>query len=363
MKTDFSEFVGRTQAVEHRTIAKTAVQGRRVLVTGAGGSIGSDFVCASIDAKPRTLILLESSEHVLYEVHRLVSGKTPTVTKVVPIVGSFSDESLLDSLLRLYEPDLILHAGAYKHVPLMEGNPLAAIANNAVGTQKLVMAVLQRGVGQIVMVSTDKAVNPRSVMGASKRIAELVLLSHATAKVCMNSVRLGNVLGSSGSVVPLFEEQLAKGLPITVTHADARRFFMTASEALTTLLTAVACRLSGKVLLPDCSSALRVLDLALFLAEKSGLKKDHPIEFTGLRSGEKLEEELLMRDETVEATGPDGLSVVSSPCPSASNVSFALEKMDAAIRRGDVHDVMECVAELVPEYQPSSTLQSTAEVE
>jgi FlaA1/EpsC-like NDP-sugar epimerase len=345
-------------------MAVAAVQGRRVLVTGAGGSIGSYFVCGSVAAKPESLILLDSSEHALYEIQLQVSRKRPeAATRIVPIVGSFFDESLLESLLRQHQPDLILHAGAYKHVPLMEQNPLAAMANNAVGTYKLVLAALQNDVSQIVMVSTDKAVNPRSVMGASKRIAELVLLSHATAEVRMNSVRLGNVLGSSGSVVPLFEEQLANGSPITVTQAEARRFFMTASEALATLLTAATCRLSGKILLAGCSSALRVLDLAFFLAEKAGLKEDPLIEFTGLRFGEKLEEELLMSEETVEATWSNGMRIVSSPCPSASELAFALEKMDAAIRRGNIRDVMACVAELVPEYQPATSSRLTAEVE
>jgi len=364
MRIDFSEFVGRPQAAEDYTLEAMVVQGKRVLITGGGGSIGSDFACATVAAGAEAFILLDSSEHALYESHRRVAQRAGAAMRVMPIVGNLSDRSLMDSLLRQYRPDLILHAGAYKHVPLMEQNPLAAMANNAIGTYKLAVAALQCGVSQIVMVSTDKAVNPQSIMGASKRIAELVLLSHATSDVRMNSVRLGNVLGSSGSVVPLFLEQLAKGLPMTVTHADARRYFMTASEALMALLAAASYSLSGKILLAECGQALRVLDLAFFLARKYGVeaKADSLVEFTGLRPGDKLEEELLLEREVVEARLAAGLRVVSSPSPSASDVALAMERMDVAIRRGDIREVMEWVAELVPGYR-AAELQLAAEVE
>jgi FlaA1/EpsC-like NDP-sugar epimerase len=354
MQLDLSGFVGRHRVAVDHSLADAAIREKRVLITGGGGSIGSDFAFAALAARPQSLILLDSSEHALYESHRRMAPlANDTATKVVPIVGSILDKDLLNHLLRQHRPDLILHTAAYKHVPLMEQNPFSAMANNAVATYTLIASALQHNVDQIVMVSTDKAVNPRSIMGASKRIAELIMLSHTIPQVRMNSVRLGNVLGSSGSVVPLFQEQLEKGLPLTVTHADARRYFMTSSEAVISLLRATTCTMSGKILLADCAPALRVLDLAHYVAMRYRPETTRVplIEFTGLRPGDKLEEELVSNDETIEPQRAAGLRVVTSPCPSAVDVAAGIERMEAAIRCFDKEELMSTVADLVPGYR------------
>jgi len=278
-------------------------------------------------------------------------------TNVVPIVGSILDKHLLDRLFREHCPELVMHTAAYKHVPLMEQNPFSAMANNAIGTYTLVTAALQSRVEQIVMVSTDKAVNPQGIMGASKRIAEIVLLSDASPHVRMNSVRLGNVLGSSGSVVPLFREQMENGLLLTVTHPDARRYFMTASEAVVSLMLATSCTLSGRILLADCAPALRVVDLAHYIARQYGAQpaRNTPVEFTGLRPGDKLEEELVSSDEIIEPQPAAGLRVVASPCPSADDVADGIESLEAAVRNGDREALMSVVTHLVPGYRASET--------
>jgi FlaA1/EpsC-like NDP-sugar epimerase len=360
MELDLSDFVGRPRITVDHSLAEAAVYGKRVLITGGGGSIGSDFAFAALAARPQSLVLLDSSEHALYESHRRMACLARnTATKVVPIVGSILDKNLLDHLLRQHCPELILHTAAYKHVPLMEQNPFSAMANNAIGTHTLIASALQNNVNQIVMVSTDKAVNPRSIMGASKRIAELVMLSHTIPQVRMNSIRLGNVLGSSGSVALLFQEQLEKGLPLTVTHADARRYFMTSSEAVISLLRATTCTTSGKILLADCAPALRVLDLAHYVARRYGTQTTRVplIEFTGLRPGDKLEEELVSNDETIEPQRAAGLHVISSPYPSVVDVAAGIERMEAAIRCFDKEELMSTVADLVPEYRADGAIE------
>jgi FlaA1/EpsC-like NDP-sugar epimerase len=353
MELDLSGFVGRPRIPIDHSLAETAVHGKRVLITGGGGSIGSDFAFAALAARAQSLFLLDSSEHALYESHRRMALLAKdSATKVMPIVGSILDKNLLGHLFRQHRPELILHTAAYKHVPLMEQNPFSAMANNVVGTYTLITSALQNSVNQIIMVSTDKAVNPQSIMGASKRIAELVMLSHATPQVRMNSVRLGNVLGSSGSVVLLFQEQLEKGLPLTVTHADARRYFMTSSEALISLLRATTCTMSGRILLANCAPALRVLDLAHYIAQRYGTQTaQRPlIEFTGLRPGDKLEEELISSDETIEPQRAAGLRVIASPCPSAADVAASIERIEAAIRCVDKEELMSAVGDLIPGY-------------
>ena len=363
MEIDLSGFVGRPRIPIDQSILETAVQGKRVLITGGGGSIGSDFAFAALTGRPQALLLLDSSEHALYESHRRMAILAKdTATKVIPIVGSISDKNL-EHLLRQHRPELILHAAAYKHVPLMEQNPFSAMANNAVGTYRLIISALQSSVSQIVTVSTDKAVNPKNIMGASKRIAELVLLSHATPQVRMNSVRLGNVLGSSGSVVPLFQEQLEKELPLTVTHADARRYFMTSSEAVISLMRATMCALSGKILLADCETPLRVLDLAHYVAERYGMQAGQGplIEFTGLRPGDKLEEELVSDDETIEPQRSAGLRVIASSCPSAVEVAASIERIEAAIQCVDQDELMLAVADLIPGYGANTAAERAAQ--
>ena len=239
---------------------------------------------------------MDLSESALYESCRRLSAMAgASEIEIVPITGSVGDARFLDHLLRQHRPEVIFHTAAYKHVPLMERNPFSAIANNSIGTYRLVVATLEAGVSRLIAVSTDKAVNPSGVMGVSKRIAELAVLSHSTSGSRMNVVRLCNVLGSSGSVAAIFQEQVEQGLPLTVTHADAKRYFVVPAEAEQAILGAAVSPVWGRVLVPDCGGEFRILDLAQYIAGRYGSGRDAAVEFTGLRPGDKLREELWSR--------------------------------------------------------------------
>jgi FlaA1/EpsC-like NDP-sugar epimerase len=349
--SDWAEFLGRPHAMVDPALAESAVAGKRVLMTGAGGSIGAGLTRAVLSGRPSSIVLLDSSEHALYEsLRRLESSRDYGIT---PAVGSCGDSRLLGWLLERHRPEIVFHAAAYKHVPLMEQNPFAAVANNALATYRLIVATREAGVSCLVMVSTDKAVNPRSIMGASKRIAELIVLSHATAQARMSAVRLGNVLGSSGSVAPVFQEQARQALPLTVTHPDATRFFMTPAEVEAALLQAAASGLSGRILVPDCGQAFRIIELARFIAGN-----DARIEFVGLRAGDKLHEELFGEDEQVAGEQAPGMRVVASPAPTAHVVASAITRLEEAIAEFDQAAMLRVVTDLLPSYQPTGELLS-----
>src|SRR5271163_2014265 len=331
-RMDWTDFLGRPPVAVDAALADSAVHGKSVLVTGAGGSIGFGVARAILTGRPRSLVLLDLSEGALYESYRQLSAlSNRSECEIIPVTGNIVDPRLLDYLLHQHRPDLIFHAAAYKHVPLMERNPFSAIANNAIGTHRLVAAALRADVGRFIAISTDKAVNPRSIMGASKRIAELVVLSHAANDVLMNVVRLCNVLGSSGSVAPIFGEQARNGLPLTVTHANAQRYFLSPAEAEIAILQTSACPVWGRVLIPDCGAAFQVVDLARHIAAAYGIGKgqDARIEFIGLRPGDKLREDLLSENEIVESELWRGMRVVLSPCPTAAAVAAEIQRLEA----------------------------------
>jgi FlaA1/EpsC-like NDP-sugar epimerase len=355
---DWTEFLGRPHVAVDPELAKSAFAGKSVMITGAGGSIGSGLTRAVAAAQPRTLVLLDLSEGGLYECHRHVIGD-PRAEKefVVPVVGSIVDRQLVRSLLREYKVEAILHAAAYKHVPLMERNPLSAILNNSIGTYRLVTAACETGVRRFTMVSTDKAVNPSSIMGASKRIAELAVLSHSTSEWAMNVVRLGNVLGSSGSVVPVFQEQLERGVPLTVTHPEATRYFLTAAEAEAVILRVAGSSSQGKIFIADCGEACRVVDLGRYVARKSDRGLEPRIVHIGLRPGDKLHEELLSDSEEAVVERIDGMRVVDGPRLSKSEVVAAIKKLEEVVDRRDLHEVLAAVVELVPNHGPSEILK------
>ena len=263
---NWAEFLNRPAIAGDPELAASAVGDRSVLITGAGGSIGSGLAEVVLSGHPRSLVLLDVSESALYESFRRLLAMDSS-SEVVPVIGSVGDARFLSHTLRQHRPELIFHAAAYKHVPLMERNPFSAIGNNSIGTYRLVTAALEAGVSRLVSVSTDKAVNPLSVMGVSKRIAELAILSHSTNDTQMNVVRLCNVLGSSGSVVEIFQEQAGRGLPLTVTHADAQRYFLTPAEAERAILIAAVSSSWGRVLMPDCGDEFRIVDLAKYVAK------------------------------------------------------------------------------------------------
>ncbi len=309
---DIEDLLGRDPVPPNTDLLARNLTDKVVLVTGAGGSIGSELCRQILAQSPRQLLLLDHSEINLYSIHQELHGLCSTdgrSVELVPLLGSVSNLGRLQDLCRLYRPYTVYHAAAYKHVPIVESNAAVGVDNNVFGTLNMAQAARDSGVASFVLVSTDKAVRPTNVMGASKRMAELVLQALAAEKpeggTCFSMVRFGNVLGSSGSVVPLFRRQLAAGGPLTVTHVDVTRYFMTIPEAAQLVLQAGAMANGGEVFVLDMGEPVKILDLAHRMVELSGLTvrdQAHPdgdiaITFTGLRPGEKLYEELLIGDD------------------------------------------------------------------
>ncbi len=335
-------------------LSSKELAGRRVLITGAGGSIGSALAQAAAASMPASLVLLESSENGLYEVDRaLRQGGWRDHT---PLLGNVCHADTVEHALRQYRPEIILHAAALKHVPLMEENPFAAIETNVFGTKTLMDAAVIHTVGQLVLVSTDKAVEPRSIMGASKRIAELMLLG-GSALMRRTVVRLCNVIGSQGSVLPLFVEQIERGGPLTVTHPEAQRYFITVEQAVQALFDALEVRATPILLTPDVGPAVRIVELAGHLLEAHGSQAT--VEFTGLRPGDKVSEQLVSGREFLSKNvlgDPSRLRAIETPTAGLAECNAALETLREAVHRRDLQQLLRGVWALVPEYQPSTTL-------
>ena len=280
------------------------VQGKKVLVTGGGGSIGSELCRQIADHKPKQLIIIDIYENSAYDVQQELKVKHPELDLVV-LIASVRNTNRMNWIFSQYRPDIVYHAAAHKHVPLMEDSPTEAVKNNVLGTFKTAQAAAMSGVKRFVMISTDKAVNPTNIMGASKRICEMIIQTfnkHYNTEFV--AVRFGNVLGSNGSVIPLFKKQIMEGGPVTVTHPDIIRYFMTIPEAVSLVLQAGAYAKGGEIFVLDMGEPVRILDLAENLIRLSGYRvgEDIKIEFTGLRPGEKLYEELLMDEEGMQDT-------------------------------------------------------------
>ena len=280
------------------------VQGKVVLVTGGGGSIGSELCRQIATHKPKQLVIVDIYENSVYDIQQELKGKYPELDLVV-LIASVRNTNRMNYIFSTYHPDIVYHAAAHKHVPLMEDSPTEAIKNNVFGTFKTAQAAAMSGVRRFVMISTDKAVNPTNIMGASKRICEMIIQTfdkHYETEFV--AVRFGNVLGSNGSVIPLFRKQIAAGGPVTVTHPDIIRYFMTIPEAVSLVLQAGAYARGGEIFVLDMGEPVKILDLAQNLIKLSGYRvgEDIKIEFTGLRPGEKLYEELLMDEEGMKDT-------------------------------------------------------------
>ena len=340
-----------------------------VCVTGAGGSIGSELCRQILMLNPRTLILLEISEPSLYAVEQELRKLMPSAVAIKPVLGSASDTALLERLFIEQSVQTVFHAAAYKHVPLVEANPLAGLANNMGSTRAVCRAASSSAVSEVILVSTDKAVRPTNVMGASKRLAELVVQASALRELQMAKgsthsrtrfamVRFGNVLGSSGSVVPLFRRQIAAGGPITLTHPDIIRYFMTIPEAAQLVLQAATLAKGGDLFLLDMGEPVRIKDLAEQMIRLSGLtlrdarnpSGEIEIICTGLRPGEKLYEELLI-DADTEATKHPLIFRAKERALAPEMLWPRLDALDAAIAAQDVEDALILLAELVPEWQ------------
>jgi FlaA1/EpsC-like NDP-sugar epimerase len=329
-------------------------EGRTVLVTGAGGSIGSELCRQIADLKPALLIVLDHSENQVFEIERELRRRHPSL-KVAPVIGDVRDDSRVRRTWDRFRPYAVFHAAAHKHVPLMEENVIEAVTNNVLGTRNVVDASLESGVTHFVLVSTDKAVRPTSVMGATKRLAEL-LVRAAAAREARHfvAVRFGNVLGSRGSVVPTFMEQIERGGPVTVTHPDMRRFFMTIPEAVQLVLQAGALGNGGELFVLDMGDPVKIVDLARDLIRLSGLEEgvDIEIRYTGIRPGEKLYEEVLFGDEDVRETEHAKVIRVLAEDPAADTEARIDELLRIAkLFPQDEPQLRDLLVRLVPDFQ------------
>ena len=354
------ELLGRDAVPPDPQLLGPGIAGQVVLVSGAGGSIGAELCRQILALRPRRLVLLERSEPSLYAIDQELRRSLPTDVELVAVLGSAADSKLASRVLQEQAVQVVFHAAAYKHVPLVQANPLAGLANNVLGTLVLARAAARSGVASFTLISTDKAVRPTNVMGASKRAAELVIqaLAQELPATRLAMVRFGNVLGSSGSVVPLFREQIAKGGPITLTHPEIIRFFMTIPEAAQLVLQAAVLARGGDLFLLDMGEPVRILDLAKQMVRLSGLSLrdgQHPqgdieIICTGLRPGEKLYEELLIDAESEPTSHPLIYRATEGAIP-PEQLWPQIEAMEAAIQRQDADAALDVLAQLVPEWQ------------
>lgn len=328
------------------------VHGRVVLVTGAGGSIGSELCRQVRRFGPARLLLVEQAENNLFEIERSLRAEGLDVP-IVPYIGDICDTKRMEGIFASEKPNVVFHAAAHKHVPMMENNPGEAIKNNVFGTRKLADISVQHGVEKFVMVSTDKAVNPTSVMGVSKRVAEIYVQSLSQrSSTQFVTVRFGNVLGSTGSVVPIFKEQIAKGGPISVTHPEMTRYFMTIPEACQLIMQAGAMGKGGEIFVLDMGEPVKIVDLARDLIRLSGLdpERDIEIKFTGIRPGEKLFEELAVDSEAVDKTKHPKIFVGKFRPYELERVEAGLEKLSALSNGNDKVAIKTAFKDLVPEY-------------
>jgi FlaA1/EpsC-like NDP-sugar epimerase len=328
------------------------VRERAVLVTGAGGSIGSELCRQICGYSPRELVLVEHSENNLFHIERELRDRFPDVP-LRAYVGDVRDATRMAGIFAERRPHVVFHAAAHKHVPMMEANPGEAIKNNVLGTKLLAEISDEYGVSEFVMISTDKAVNPSSVMGASKRAAEIVVQALSQrSKTCFVAVRFGNVLGSTGSVVPIFQDQIARGGPVTVTHPEMTRYFMTIPEACQLVLEAAAMGKGGEIFVLDMGKPVKVLDLARDVIALSGLREGEDIEirFTGIRPGEKLSEELSLEEEGVEQTRHPKVFIGRIKPHPWTHVEQRVSALADVAEQGDGGRVREALRRLVPEY-------------
>lgn len=358
------DLLGRIPVRINTDAIRDLLNGRPVMVTGAGGSIGSELCRQILSFNPGTLILVERSEpHVFAIEQELLTSRSSTL--VVPLLGDVTNSGRMRYIFDRFRPQVVFHAAAHKHVPMMEHQPAEAIRNNVLGTALLADLAIEYGIDRFVFISTDKAVNPSSVMGATKRCAEIYLqsLMARSQQTKFTAVRFGNVLGSSGSVVPTFAKQIAAGGPVTVTHPNVSRFFMTIPEAVTLVLEAFALGQGGDVFMLDMGEPIKILDLALQMIRLSGLKpyEDIEIVFTGLRPGEKLEEVLSYGLENVTQTEHPQISRLVSPVQEDNHVRPLIDELALAAEdlRLSAKELKELLVKAAPEYTPSivSTLE------
>ena len=350
---EITDLLGREQVNVNNDEILQDIHGKVVLVTGGGGSIGSELCRQIAKAKPKQLVIFDIYENNAYAIQQELLRSYPELNMIV-LIGSVRNTNRINYVMRTYRPDIVFHAAAHKHVPLMEDSPNEAIKNNVIGTYKTAQAAVACGVRKFVLISTDKAVNPTNIMGASKRLCEMVvqMMDRQSENTSFVAVRFGNVLGSNGSVIPLFKKQIAEGGPVTVTDKRIIRYFMTIPEAVSLVLQASFYARGGEIFVLDMGEPVKIDDMARNLIRLSGLKPDVDIkiEYTGLRPGEKLFEELLMDEEGMKETD-NKLIHIGKPIEMDDDwFREKLNELDAA-SRSESSDIQRLVSEIVPTYQ------------
>lgn len=376
---EINDLLGRDVVAPRTAVMDAHLAGCTVLVTGAGGSIGSELCRQIVASRPAKLLLLDNSEYSLYAIHRELelalaarTGADGAVTKLVPLLGSVQNEQRMDEIIGCWCPSHVYHAAAYKHVPLVEQNPIQGVVNNVFGTLNVAQRCMKYKVRHFVLVSTDKAVRPTNVMGATKRLAEMVLqaLAEEKSETCLSMVRFGNVLGSSGSVVPVFRQQIMSGGPVTITDERITRFFMTIPEAAQLVIQAGAMASGGEVFVLDMGEPVRIIDLARNMIELSGLSirdtenpfGDIELKFVGLRPGEKLYEELLIEDAPLGTAHPRIRKAMEGFLP-ADRLNVKLDELRQAIASREPAALRRILQETVREYAPNSDVIDNVYIE
>ena len=350
------DLLGREQVQLDEESMRNFLTGKTVMVTGAGGSIGSELVKQVARFKPACLLLVERAEFALFSIEHEMRSDDESQVPVIPLVADIGDKTRMHTIFQTYSPQVILHAAAHKHVPMMESNPCEAVKNNVIGTRMLGEMASDFGVEAFVLISTDKAVRPSSVMGASKRVAELVIQDlNQRSDTRFLAVRFGNVIGSAGSVIPIFRDQIRSGGPVTVTHPEMVRYFMTIPEAAQLVLQAGALGSGGEIFVLDMGDPVRILDLAKETITLSGLRpfEDINIVFTGVRPGEKLYEELQTSDERVEKTRHPKIFIGRIAAYPEEKVRHALERLSLLAENGWDRELRRAINDLLPEAQLS----------
>jgi FlaA1/EpsC-like NDP-sugar epimerase len=357
------DLLGRKPVRLDQQVLRERIQGKVVMVTGAAGSIGSEICRQVAQFHPLALIGFDEAETPLFQIDRELRRSFPQMT-FHPEIGNITRADNLQRVMKKFQPSILYHAAAYKHVPMMEQHVFAAVENNIFGTWQVALAAVKHGVEDFVMISTDKAVHPTSIMGATKRVAELVIRAlQREAGTRFVAVRFGNVLGSNGSVVPIFKEQIAAGGPVTVTHPEMTRYFMTIPEASQLVLQAFSMGKGGEVFVLDMGEPVKIVDLARNLILLSGLQPDRDIkiQFSGVRPGEKLFEELNLADECLIPTSHAKIKSFVSPFDvDARQIGTRLQDLRRIVEAQDVSSLAQLLKEMIPDYNPTSRLLSEA---
>ncbi|MDR1421484.1 MAG: polysaccharide biosynthesis protein [Coriobacteriales bacterium] len=352
-EVDLTDLLSREEIVLNTRLVSGYLAGKTVLITGGGGSIGSELARQVATVAPARIVIFDSYENTAYELELEMRDRYEDIEFVIEI-GSVRDFERLEAVFAKYRPDVVFHAAAHKHVPLMEANPREAVLNNIFGTFNTACLADRFGVASFIFISTDKAVNPSSVMGATKRMGEMIVQDFAqSSKTCFSAVRFGNVLGSHGSVIPMFRRQIAEGGPVTVTHPDITRYFMTIPEASRLVVQAGGMAEGGEIFILDMGEQVRIMDLARNMIRLSGLVPDVDIKIktVGLRPGEKLYEELLMDCEKTQQTPVKSILVSTGETVSHSEVANKLRELEAVLDK-NAETIKSCLSVQVPTYRP-----------